>query len=340
MKRTVLVALALLLPLPLVHADEVVLQGGTRLYGVVLEDSPKQVRLLLDGGDTLTLGRADVKEVDQSATEAQPGEFTRYLIPNERVAGGLDVAITYYVHPKGGPRIDLVGAVHIADRGYYREIQQVLEDAGTVLFEGVMPKGMTNAEFDRGPPAGKPKSAVRQLQEKMARWLGLAFQLEGVTYRRPHFVHADVTTDALDGEDEETKEKVTESSRSGIFAQARFMNGLLKLAGPLFDLLLGKGDTAGPLRKGLKQNMAEMLGTMDMEERMRRMDPERVAWILDHRNAVAIERLKEQLEKQAKGPIAIFYGAGHMPGLEKALLDELGYRRAGARWLRAWRVEK
>ena len=305
----------------------------------MLRQSDEEVQLLLPGGDTLAFRRSDVAEVTQDDGPST-GVFTRFVPAEAESPGGLDVAVTYYVHPEGGPRIDLIGAIHIADRAFYREVQKMLEDAGTVLFEGVMPKGMSNADFDRGPPDDKPKSAVRQLQEKMARWLGLAFQLEGVTYRRPHFVHADVTTDALEGEDDETKEKVTEASRGGIFAQARFMNGLLKLAGPLFDLLLGKGKSAGPLRKGLKRGMAEMLGTTDMEERIRRMDPERVAWILDHRNDVAIERLKEQIAKKAEGPIAIFYGAAHMPGLEKALLETLGYRRAGGRWLRAWRVER
>ncbi|MDJ0523234.1 MAG: hypothetical protein QNJ90_14285 [Planctomycetota bacterium] len=328
-----------LLPLPLAGADEIRLKGGTTIHGVVLRQSGVAVDLLLPAGDTLTFRRADIAKVVQDDEEAATGTFTRYVEPTEDKPGGLDVAITYYVK-KGAPRVDLVGAVHIADRSFYREVQKVLEDAGTVLFEGVKPKGTSNAEFDRGPPPDKPKSAIRELQERMARWLGLAFQLDGITYRRPHFVHADVTTDELEGEDDETKEQVKESSRSGIFAQARFMNGLLKLAGPLFDLLLGRGKSAGPLRSGLKESMAEMLGTMDMEERIRRSDPERVAWILDHRNEVAIKRLKEQLEQKAKGPIAIFYGAAHMPGLEKALVEEMGYTRAGARWLRAWRVER
>lgn len=338
MIRTLLVTLALLAPLSLAHADEVTLKGGTTLAGVVLHDGAKQVRLLLPAGDTLSLERADVAAVTQDEDEPGSGEFTRYVPPGKGTAGGLDVAVTYYVHLEGGPRVDLIGAVHIADGHFYREVQKALEDAGVVLYEGVKPKGLSNADFDRGPPADKPKSPVRLLQEKMARWLGLDFQLAGITYRRPHFVHADVTTEALDGEDEETKAGVEESARSGIFAQAAFMNGLLKLAGPLFDLLLGRGTSAGPLRKGLKRTMAEMLGTMDMEDRLRRMDPKQVEWILDRRNAVAIERLEEQLEKKAGGPIAVFYGAAHMRGLEKSLLEKLGYRRAGARWVRAWKV--
>ncbi len=339
MKRSLLVALLLLLaPLPFARADEVVLKGGTKVQGVVLHEGPRQVRVLLPAGDTLAIGRADVARVEQDAQEPGPGEFTRYVAPDDK-SGGLDVAITYYVHPKGGPRVDLVGAVHIADASFYRSVQKMLEDAGTVLYEGVKPEGTSNAEFDRGPPADRPKSPVRQLQEKMARWLGLDFQLEGITYRRPHFVHADITTESLDDADKETREGVEEASRSGIFAQARFMSGLLKLAGPLIDLLLGRGKSAGPLRSGLKRSMAEMLGSEDMEDRIRRMDAKRAKWILDDRNAVAIQRLVEQIEKQAKGPIAIFYGAAHMPGLEKALLEDMGYERAGARWIRAWAVE-
>jgi len=339
MKRSVLLALVLLAPPSVARADDVVLKGGTLVHGVVLEDAPTQVRVLLPAGETLVLGRADVARVEQDESEPKPGTFMRYAPPEGEQGGGLDVAITYYVHPDGGPRVDLVGAVHIADAAFYRELQKALEDAGEVLYEGIKPKGTSNAEFDRGPPPDRPKGPVRVLQEKMASWLGLVFQLDGISYRRPHFVHADVTTEALEGTDDETKAEVEESARSGIFAQAAFMNGLLQLAGPLFDLLLGRGAKAGPLRKGLKRSMAEMLGSMDIEARIRSADPERAAWILDRRNDVAIERLKEELAKAPEGPLAIFYGAGHMRGLEKALLA-MGYRRAGARWLRAWAVER
>ncbi len=40
------------------------------------------------------------------------------------------------------PRIHLVSAIHIADRSFYRAMQEVLESYDTVLFEGVKPAGL------------------------------------------------------------------------------------------------------------------------------------------------------------------------------------------------------
>ena len=36
--------------------------------------------------------------------------------------------------------------------------------------------------------------------------------------------------------------------------------------------------------------------------------------------------------------IAIFYGAAHMPGLERVILGELGFQRSSERWLSAWEI--
>jgi hypothetical protein len=37
--------------------------------------------------------------------------------------------------------------------------------------------------------------------------------------------------------------------------------------------------------------------------------------------------------------IGLFYGAGHMPDLEKRLQRDLGFRRIGHDWITAWDIE-
>ena len=36
--------------------------------------------------------------------------------------------------------------------------------------------------------------------------------------------------------------------------------------------------------------------------------------------------------------IAIFYGAGHMPDIEKRLIADFGMKHDGERWLEAWNL--
>jgi hypothetical protein len=59
--------------------------------------------------------------------------------------------------------------------------------------------------------------------------------------------------------------------------------------------------------------------------------------LLEGRNEAAIAVLKERLEAGDR-KLAIFYGAAHMPDLEKRLLDELGFEKVRTHWLEAWKI--
>ena len=45
--------------------------------------------------------------------------------------------------------------------------------------------------------------------------------------------------------------------------------------------------------------------------------------------------LTEQI-KAGKTKLGIFYGAGHLPDMEKRLLSDFGFQRDSDRWLTAW----
>jgi len=57
--------------------------------------------------------------------------------------------------------------------------------------------------------------------------------------------------------------------------------------------------------------------------------------LLTERNKAALKVLKEQLAS-GKKKLGIFYGAGHMTGLEQTLTSEMGFERTNVRWLVAW----
>ena len=145
-RRILLPFLLLLLLLAPAAADQIVLNGGSRIEGVVLERSEKSLRLLLPKGDEIVLAAEDVKEVVAAEDAPAAGKYLRFRDPDDE-SGGLEVAVTYLLHPEGGPRVDLVGAVHVADPAFFREVQRILEAADLVLYEGIKPKDMTEEEF-------------------------------------------------------------------------------------------------------------------------------------------------------------------------------------------------
>ena len=58
--------------------------------------------------------------------------------------------------------------------------------------------------------------------------------------------------------------------------------------------------------------------------------------ILGDRNEVALRVLNEALQNPDMQRISIFYGAAHMPGIERAAVSEMGFSRKSERWLSAW----
>jgi hypothetical protein len=311
MRRSLAVAALLLLAGAPALADEVVLKGGSRLEGVVLEKDERSLLLLLPGSTEIRLAAADVAEVRPDGEAPAGSRVIRYV---ERPEGGaaLQVALVHLVKP-GSPRIDLVGAVHIADGSYYREVQALLERAEVVLYEMVKPK---DARPDDPEHESRP-NPIRDLQRKFAKWFGLEFQLDGIEYDRPHFVHADLTV-----------EEVLTGDLSDFEPAIRLANQLLG------GHLEGTGPEAEERRAAAKKAFARVMGMLGSRAAVL-FGPQMTEVLIHQRDAVVIERVKE-LPAGTKHA-AVFYGAGHLPDLEQRLVAE-GYRRAGARWLDAWRI--
>jgi hypothetical protein len=310
-----LALLLLLLGAP-ARADEVVLKGGSRLQGVVLKQDDAGVRLLQPGGDEVALAVTDLKEVRRDADAPQGGQVIRYAADPKAAAQGLQVALVHMLHPTTGRRVDLVGAVHIADLAYYREVQRLLEQVDVVLYEMVKPK---DAAPEEKPKPGEENS-LRDLQKRMAGWLGLAFQLDAISYDRPHFVHGDLTLEEFSGQ------PGSEDMASRVKPMAfllKLLDGLMKLAG---------GGGSG-FQRMLKGTIGERLGGMDPKELGAMLGDATMELLIDRRNEACVKCLLE-VPATAR-TVAIFYGAAHLPDLEKRLKAQ-GYERAGARWLTAW----
>ncbi len=301
------------------RADEVTLTGGTRLTGAVLADDEQGVTLLSPGGDTLRLTRADVKSVAREADAPDATRVLRFRSGKPGEASGLETAVLHLVHPGTGRRVDLVGAVHIADAAYFQEVQRLLERADLVLYEMVKPR-----DAAPGGPAPQETGGVRDLQAKMARWFGLVFQLDAIAYGRPHFVHADLTAE----------EFLDAPASQALTGRVKSMEPMLKMVeGLIGGLLGGEGDVAAARRRALKTMLGRMLGSLGLKAAEMLGSPELTELLIDKRNAACIAAL-EALPADAR-TVAIFYGAAHLPDLVRRL-EALGYRRVAGRWLRAW----
>ena len=279
------------------------------------------------------------------------GQHLRYAVPGSS-AGGLDIAVTDYVHPETGTHVALFGVVHVADEPYYADVEKRLGTYDVVLYEGVKPAELSAADWQAGFNRGKGE--VASLQSKLARWFGFQFQLEALDYTAPNFVHADMTEqEFLDGgggvlvsrkAPAPEKGAATEKSKTAPDAESAgspdYGMGDRSLTSAVSSTLqavekLGESVLSGPsvFRSMGRQMFAETMGTADIGSALD-MFPGLSELILDKRNEVVIDRLKETLVSKPSS-IAIFYGAAHMADLEVRLAD-MGFERAGAIWLRAW----
>ena len=249
--------------------------------------------------------------------------------------GRLETAIVTYLGPRG-QRVDLVSAVHVADRVYYEKLQELFEVYDAVLYEMVKPKRMK--------PQGKNRrrhGLISFFQRGLKNVLDLEFQLDGLDYMRPNFVHADLDVETFNklskdrGENivallfksmEEHHRKQRKEKDKGSDAAPRMKFG------DLIEAFMSK-DSSRLLKHVLARQLHEV------EKALAGLSKGQGSVILTERNKKCIEVLEERLEKGDK-KLGIFYGGAHMPDLEKRMLTELGFRRLEQRWLTAWDIKK
>ena len=60
--------------------------------------------------------------------------------------------------------------------------------------------------------------------------------------------------------------------------------------------------------------------------------------LLGERNRVAIYVLTDTPKEPGRRSISIFYGVAHMVGIEREVVNTLGFERKNQRWLTAWKI--
>lgn len=169
------------------------------------------------------------------------------------------------------------------------------------------------------------------IQAKLAEAMDLVFQLDAMDHNKPNWRNSDLSIDQVQA-------RLADSGAdTEIFATLDGTSFLAKAA----DLLLGIMSATPGSRGMMRLVMIEVLSKADLFlDQVPGEMGELMKVILDDRNEVVLQDLKAVLEKEpGVKTMAIIYGAGHLPGLERALVEDLGYTPNGDTWRAAMRVD-
>lgn len=223
--------------------------------------------------------------------------------------------------------VDLIGAVHIADRTYYESLNKKFTHYDAVLYELIAEPGVKLRK-------GSHSSALSEAQSHLKDFLQLSFQLDEVNYQASNFVHADLSPQeftysmAQKGETFSSMllslaTEASLTSSSSISDEAQGLKVLLSLISPRRSLVL---------KRTLSEELARMDSLMTMF-----VEKNNESTILTVRNKRALSVLDSEITK-GKKHLAIFYGAAHLPDLERRLTSSLGFKRISEDWEIAWKL--
>lgn len=260
-------------------------------------------------------------------------DFLRYVELGEE-SGKVETGIVTYRNLRG-VEVQLIGAVHVGEAEYYSTLQKRFSEMDALLYEMVKPAGVDPSQLKRSD------SGVSMIQRMMKNALKLQFQLDAVDYSPSNFVHADMTPEAFEKAQGEQGE-----SLSGLMFETMMQQHALMTPGDAVreNLRFLAALTNKNRSHALKLYLGKQIG--DMEKAVIGLDgkPDEEgntngSVLLHGRNEVAIRVLREQINFKRHRKIGIFYGAAHMPDMEKRLLN-MGFRKVRSEWLTAWDMSK
>lgn len=263
-----------------------------------------------------------------SAQAQEPTDFIRYVEDEEN--DSLQTAVVTYESPQK-VQVDLVGAIHIADKAYFDSLNERFKRYDAVLYELV---GPPIEQRDKAEPSKDAQNLawVGQLQTMMKNTLKLHGQLEGIDYKAKNFVHADMNMTQFTKTQEVKKESFltlylraaqaqkSANDKKGVDSDAAGLVMLLKLL------------TSKDSSTGLKRMIAEQFDSV--EDIMAGVESGGGTVLVGERNRVALEVMDQQIAA-GKKRLAIFYGAAHLADMEERLMKK-GFKPVKTEWLKAW----
>lgn len=226
--------------------------------------------------------------------------------------------------------VDLIGAVHIADTAYYRELNQRFKQYDALLYELVAPEG-TVVERGRGT---SNTHVVGAMQNAIKSFLELDHQLEYVDYTKPNFIHADMSPDQFAQAMRDRNESFWQMYFR-MMGQAMSQQSDMAARGDSSDLDLFAALFSNDRPRRLKIVLAKQLS--EMESLMVSLGGDQGSVLITDRNQRALEVLRAQI-KAGKKTLGIFYGAGHLADMDQRLRKDFGLEPVEITWLTAWNL--
>lgn len=280
-------------------------------------------------------------------------------VDEDEKAARLQTAVTRY--EKDGATVELIGAVHIADKAYYEALSTRFTKYEVLLFEMIGGERFaareniietervtapdSQPETAEATPADLPApepvepdshlapaakkadlSGLHKIYDTVCRYLDLSGQVDSIDYTTPNFVHADLTNDEFFQLQSERGESLL-----GFALKAARNDPGSKKQPDTFKLLRAIISGSPDL---LKLAIVHTLGEGD--DQIAAFAGESV--IITDRNNRCLEVMNREITAGRKN-LGIFYGAAHFPDMEKRLLD-LGFKRTSQEWLTAWDIPK
>ncbi|MFY9256244.1 MAG: hypothetical protein WAO83_22510 [Fuerstiella sp.] len=288
-------------------------------------------------------------ETESAEADEDSLEYVRIRRNERRLAVALETSVIQFGESTKYPNatIDLIGAIHLGEPQYYKQLNDKFSDYDALLFEAVMPEEAVKQNFRPGRAKGAGRSlseedewteakvglqAISVLQLGMKDALGLEFQLAGIDYTARNFVHADMTQEEFEASMERRGESFSEMllrEMSKAAVQQQDKNPMAQQLDLMFSMILS--DRIYRVRRIAAVELAKANeGTAFASE-------DGTSTIITERNIKALQILSREL-KAGKKKIGIFYGAGHFPDMEERIVKEFGFKRQSEEWVTAWQL--
>ena len=266
-----------------------------------------------------------------AAPKKKSDEFIRIRSKDNDVPVALETAIVRFESndaDQAGLVVDLVGAIHIADKAYYEKLNRRFKKYDAVLYELV-----AREEANVPEPGQTSGGVVGGLQVGMKSLLELEHQLDCSDYRVKNMIHADMSPEEFTATMKRRKE-----SFAGMFfrllgrALAEQSEDPLGTSDWQLMAAMFAPDRAHQLKLVMAKQFADLGGQMGV------FDGPDGSTIITERNGKALEVLSREI-KGGKKRIAIFYGAGHLADFQRRLEKDFQLKHVKTSWLAAWSLE-
>lgn len=264
------------------------------------------------------------------STESKDPEsrFTRIRKNSSGVSDAVETSVASY-RTAGGVDIDLISAIHVGEKQYYAQLNSIFQNYDAVLFELIAPDGYKLTK-------NRKESVITSVQRDLQEMLDLGYQLDEIDYGRPNFVHADVSPDEFFHDLQSSNFSLWDTINSLMSASM----AQRKKRDPVQDLkafLILFREKSNSRTYELRTYLAEQFE--DAGELVKRLEGVIGDAIVSKRNSRAISVLKKEIQ-HGKKRLAIFYGAAHMPDMERRLREELHAQPGEVKWLCAWALQE